>query len=103
MEFITERGCNIFNGDIKGDKEGEFTITGGKDSMVIDYVIGDKEVKERVKRMRIGDKVDSDHHSLEVWIKGEIEKERKGTGERRTGRGVRNEHEQKRIFRQKMG
>lgn len=57
MEFITERGWSIFNGDIKGDDtegddtEGEFTFTGGKGSTVIDYVIGDKEVKERVKRM----------------------------------------------------
>lgn len=36
----------------------------------IDYVIGNKEVKEKVKDMRIGDKVDSDHHSMEVGIEG---------------------------------
>lgn len=102
MEFITERGWSIFNGDIKGDEEVEFTFIGGKGSTVIDYVIGDKEVKERMEKMRIGDKIDSDHHPLEIWIKGEVEKKRKGTGARRTRRGVWNE-QGKRIFRQKMG
>lgn len=63
-------------------------------------MIGDKEVKERMEKMRIGDKIDSDHHPLEVWIKGEVKKKRKGT--RRTRRDVWNE-QGKRIFRQKMG
>jgi len=65
-------------------------------------VIGDKEVKERVERMRVGDKIDSEHHPLDVWIKGEIERRRGGSGERGNGRGVWNE-QGKMIFRQKMG
>lgn len=39
-------------------------------STVIDYVLGDKEVRKSIKEMKIGYKVDSDHHSVEVVIKG---------------------------------
>lgn len=35
---------------------------GGKGCTVIDYVIGDEGVRGRIKRMSIGDKMDSDHH-----------------------------------------
>lgn len=37
---------------------------------VIDYVMWDEEVRRRIKRMKIGNKIDSDHHSMEVWIGG---------------------------------
>lgn len=33
---------------------------------VIDYVMGDIEVRDRIKRMRIVDRVDSDHYPVEV-------------------------------------
>jgi len=56
-------GCGIFNGNTRGDEEGEFTFTGGKGDSVIDFVIGDEEVRSLFARMRIGDRVDSDHHS----------------------------------------
>lgn len=42
----------------------------------MDYVMGNTEVKERVKRMRVGDKIDSNHHPVEVWIRSEEERER---------------------------
>lgn len=40
--------------------------TGASESTVINYVLSDKEVKESVKEMRIGDNVNSDHHPMEV-------------------------------------
>lgn len=46
VEFIKERGWSIFNGVVKGDKEEEYTYTGGRGNTVIDYVIGDREVRE---------------------------------------------------------
>jgi len=61
---------------VRGNEEGEFTFTGEKGNTVIDYVMGEEEVKERVERMRIGDRIDSDHHLVEVWMKG-IEKKRR--------------------------
>jgi len=49
---------------------------------VIDYVMEDEEVREKVC-MRVEDKIDSDHRSLVIMLKGE---ERKG---RREGTGLR--------------
>lgn len=54
-----------FNGDTKGDEKGEYIFTGGKKYTVINYAIGDKKVKGKMRvmeRMRIGNKIDSDHH-----------------------------------------
>lgn len=45
---------------------GEFTFTGGRGGTVIDYVMGDNEVKENVERMKVGDKIDSDHQPVEI-------------------------------------
>lgn len=56
----------ILNGNIKGDEEREFTYTGGKGDMVIDYALGDKEMKEKVERMEIGERIESDHHPVVV-------------------------------------
>lgn len=46
LEFIKERGWEIFNRNIEGGKEREFTYTGGKGNTVIDYIIGERETKK---------------------------------------------------------
>lgn len=43
------------------------------------------DVKGRIKRMRIGDRIDLDHHSVEIWVEGRVVGKRKG--ERRKGAG----------------
>jgi len=70
LHFLGERGWQLFNGNVRGDENGKFTFTGGKGNTVIDYIMGEEEVKERIERMRVGDRIDSDH-PVEVWIKGE--------------------------------
>jgi len=70
LDFLGERGWCIFNGNTKGDEEAEYTYTGGRGCTVIDYVIKEGEVKDRVERMRIGDRVDSDPQPVGVWLKG---------------------------------
>lgn len=40
---------------------------------VIDYVIGGEEIWEKVGRIEIKDRIDSDHHPLMVWMKGREE------------------------------
>lgn len=41
----------IYLMEYKGDEEEEFTLTGGRENTVIDYILGDKEVKEWIERM----------------------------------------------------
>lgn len=83
VELIEEREWSIFNGNMSADKKGEFTFTGG--CTVIDYLIGDEDVKERIKRMRIGDRIDSDHHSVEIWVEGRVDREEERGKEGRCG------------------
>lgn len=67
---------------------------------MIDYVMGDGMVEEKVERVRIGDKVDSDHHPIEVWLRGETGRKAGTEGGRRGRRGMCDE--ERRIFKQKM-
>ncbi|XP_076651064.1 uncharacterized protein LOC143358075 [Halictus rubicundus] len=50
---------------------------------VIDYILGDEDTRDGVKRMEIGERVDSDHLPLTVWLKGER------AGGTKRGEGVR--------------
>lgn len=51
-------------------------------------MLGDEKVRDRVKRLTIGNRVESDHQPIKVWIKGE-EQRNKGIRERKGGRGER--------------
>jgi len=64
------------------------TFTGVKGNTVIDYVLGDEEIKGKVERLRIAERVDSDHHPIEVWIRGQEGEENGKEKENRSGRGV---------------
>jgi len=73
------------------------------ENTVIDYVMRDKKVREKVWSMRVEDKINSDHHPVVVWLKGE---ERKGRWESerkdRIKRAIWNE-EGKEVFKQRIG
>lgn len=102
VDFLEERGWRIFNGNVRGDEEGGYTFTGGRGNTVIDYVLGGEEVRERVERMRIGDRIESDHHPLEVWIRGGESRRKEKEKKYRNSRGVWDE-ESRRMFRSKLG
>lgn len=55
---------------------------------MIDYVIGDEEVKEKVSNLGIKDRVDSDHQPVEVGMKGEKEEKRSKRGKGKNWRGI---------------
>lgn len=104
LEFIEERGWGIFNEVIQGDEEGEFTFTNGRGSMVIDYtsIIGDIEVRDRILKMTVKDRVDSDHQPVEVWLEREMRGKRKESKGRKCWRRVWNE-EGRTEFKKKVG
>lgn len=68
IDCVEEIGWSILNGNIRGNEEGKFTFTGTRGNTVIDYIVGEKEAKEGIRRMKVGEKVDSDHHPVEAWI-----------------------------------
>ncbi|XP_011698277.1 PREDICTED: uncharacterized protein LOC105456152 [Wasmannia auropunctata] len=66
IEKLEEVGWFIFNGCGKGDEEGMWTYSGGWGESVIDYVVGNEEVWERIVRMEVQDRVESDHMPVVV-------------------------------------
>lgn len=69
VEFLEENGWGILNGSTKRDGKEEYTFVGERGNLVIDYVIRGKRIKDMVRRLEIGDKID--YQPVEVWIKGE--------------------------------
>lgn len=77
IEMVEENGCEILNGNIEGDEIREFTFIGGKGNSVIDYVMIDSLMKDKIKSFRIEDRVESDHLPMVMEIYGRTEKEKK--------------------------
>ncbi|XP_020297624.1 golgin subfamily A member 6-like protein 6 [Pseudomyrmex gracilis] len=102
---IEEVRWSIWNGDIRGDEEGELTYTGGRGESVIDYVIGEAGLKEDVEKMVIEDKVDSDHHPVVVWVKagGGQKKREKNVNEGKKMERIRCSEEGRQQLEEEMG
>jgi len=70
------------NKNIRGDEK-RYTHTRGEGT-VINYIIIDREARDKIERMEIGNKVDSD--PIVAWIRGRIKRE---SGRERDYRGAR--------------
>lgn len=100
LEYIEETGTIL---NVRGDEKGEFTYTGGKDETVIDYVLGEEKVRDKVERLEIGERVDSAHHPLVVCVRCNSKKERRERRcERMKRRGKWNK-EDREQFQEKLG
>lgn len=77
IEMVEENGWEILNGNTKGDEAGEFTCIGGKGNSVIDYIMIDPLMKDKIKSFRIEDRVESDHLPMVMEVYGRTEKEKK--------------------------
>lgn len=54
LKLLEEAGLVIWNGNVEGDQEGEFTYARERGCSVIDYVIGEEDVR-KLRRMVIVD------------------------------------------------
>jgi len=52
---------------------GEFIYLGGKEGTVIDYVLMEKEVRNKVERMETWRKIDSDYEPVVMYMKSKTE------------------------------
>lgn len=58
---------------------------GGRGESVIDYIVTDERAREKIGRMEVESRVDSDHQPITVWIKDKntsIERNGKRKGSR---------------------
>jgi len=83
INTIEEVGWAIWNGNTKGDEDGELTFIGGGGETVIDYVIGDASLKVNVERLEVEEKIDSVHQPV-IWLK--VNEKGKGKSRKETGR-----------------
>lgn len=58
-----------WKGEMRGDKEGECTFTGGMGEIVINYIMESEEIRERIREVKVEDKIDSVHQPIEAVIK----------------------------------
>jgi len=79
IKRLREKGWMIMNGGKEGDEEGSWTCTGGRGESVIDYILGKKEMKEEIRYLEIGDRIESDHYSVVAWMR-RGERRRNGGG-----------------------
>lgn len=85
LEEIRNVEMGILNESVAGDERREYTYVESNGDTVIDY-IGGEEVRERVKRLEVRDRIDSDHQPL-TWRKRGLGRraEQKGKERRRYG------------------
>lgn len=75
LEYIEKRGWTILNGNVKRNEEEEFTYTRGKGETIIDYVLGEEKIRDKVERLEVGERVDSDYHPLVACVTGNSKRE----------------------------
>lgn len=68
VEEIEERGWYILNGNAKGDEAGEWTYIGERGSSVIDYVLVNEGALNKIDRLEVEVRTDSDHLPLAVSL-----------------------------------
>jgi len=59
---------------MRGDENGKLTYIGGRGESVVDYILINQKAWNKIEKMKIGNRVQSDHQPLEVEIR--IKKER---------------------------
>jgi len=69
VKGIKERKWYILNGETEGNEEWNWTYTEGRGESVINYVLGEEEMSEEVKRLEVEERINSDHLVV-VWMKG---------------------------------
>jgi len=71
---VEDRGWDIANGNMKGDENGKLTYIGERGESMVDYVLVNQKAWDKIEKMKIGNRVESDYQPLEVDIG--IQKER---------------------------
>lgn len=69
IRWIEEKGWYILNDNVKGDWEGEYTYVGAKGSTVIDYVVVDDNIIDKVEEFKMDIRVDSDYMPICLRIR----------------------------------
>lgn len=61
----------MMNELVRRNKDGEYTFTRKRGNTVIDYVVGDKKMSKKIKRLEVGEGVELDHRPVIVTMERE--------------------------------
>lgn len=75
VEWVKDKGLYSLNGRTSGDWEGEYTYIKARGNSVIDYVMVNEDVNDRIIDFKVDVRVDSDHLLLCLKIKEHGEEE----------------------------
>lgn len=80
VKWLEENGMGIGNGATEGDERGEWTFIGGRGCTTIDYVVRNEAGRDKIKSMKVGERLKSDHLPLEIKLQasGKKREEEKG-------------------------
>lgn len=57
-------------------RQGEWTYIGSRGVSVVDYVLRNYRAGNKIEKLKIGERVESDHQPIEVTLKTRVEKKR---------------------------
>lgn len=69
LNRIKNSGLMILNGKIEGDRAGDYTYAGGVGCSVIDYGIVNEKRRNRVRKMKVKEKVEGRVRSWGIGIR----------------------------------
>jgi len=69
LDLMEDREWDIANGNVRGNENGELTYIGGRGESIIDYVLVNQKAWDKIEKTKIGNRVESDHQSLEIEIR----------------------------------
>lgn len=68
MEMVEENGWCILNRNTEGDKEGEWTYLGPRDSSVIDYAVVSAITKRDIIEFKVEERIESVHMPIRIEV-----------------------------------
>lgn len=74
---------SVTNRITKGDERGKYTYVEPRSETIIDYVMGEVGIEDRLESLSIREEVDSDHHPLIITLKDRAERRRREKGGKR--------------------
>jgi len=69
LDLVEDREWDIANENMRGDENGELTYIGGREESVVDYVLVNQKTWDKIEKMKIGNRTESDHQPLEIEIR----------------------------------
>lgn len=76
LVMLEGRGWEVGNGNTWGDEEREWTYIRSREVSVVDYVLRNYRAGDKIEKLEIGERVESDHQPIEVTLKTRVEREK---------------------------